>query len=470
MQSKPNTEWQTNSTVVILAAGKGTRMGGTIPKPLQVVSGKPILQRILQGIYESGIRDVVLVANPENQATLAEKFTLPQLNYQWVIQTEQRGTGHAVLQALQVLNNENTVIVLGDTPFISKDIYGRALEKLVNARVVSTIKKNPAGMGRVIRDEHGLLKKIIEEKDLPSSLKRINEINTGILAIKTKLLHTHLVTISNNNAAGEYYLTDLIDILHQHHISVETATIKESDAWQVSGVNTPQELIALEQAYSRATLRRLMTEGVKLIDMDSVHCLGDLSCGAGVMIGPGVIFEGNVSIGNHSIIGAYSVLRDTNIGESSTVKPFSVIENSTIGTACSVGPFAYCRQDTLMEDASEIGCFVESKQTTLGRGSKAKHLSYLGNLTTGAQCNIGAGVIHCNYDGKHKHISSVGDNVFIGANSSLIGPISIESHAVIAAASAITHSVASKALAIARSRQKNIPEWRTRKLKAPAER
>ncbi|MEC8881963.1 MAG: bifunctional UDP-N-acetylglucosamine diphosphorylase/glucosamine-1-phosphate N-acetyltransferase GlmU [Pseudomonadota bacterium] len=462
MPSDHTNNWKQSSCVVILAAGKGSRMLGSIPKALQPVCGKTILQRILDGIQSAGITESVLVINPASRKEFIN--TLNQIghtNCQLVEQNEAKGTAHALMQTLDVLEKDNTIVVLGDTPFISPDIYAQALNGLQGARLISTHIKNPTGMGRVIRGKDNKLEKIIEQKDLSKDSEHICEINTGIMAIKTDLLHTHLNKIGNDNAAREYYLTDIIQILRSEGLTVDV--VEEKESWRVRGVNTPKELSELEASFSRASVLQLLKSGVQIKDIASFQCLGDLKCGQDVHIHPGVVIEGKVSIGSRSTIGAYSVLKDVTIGNDVEVKPFCVIEDSKIGNGAKVGPFAYCRQGTVMKKASEIGCFVESKQTILGEGSKAKHLSYLGNLTLGASCNVGAGVIHCNYDGLNKHTSILGDGVFIGANSSLVGPVKVASYAMVAAASVITKDIESGALAIARSRQTNISNWKDRK-------
>lgn len=462
MPNDHTNHWRKSSCVVILAAGKGSRMHGSMPKALQPVCGKPILQRMLENIQSSGITETILVINPASREQFTKALAqIGDIHCRLVEQTEAKGTAHALMQTLSILRKDNTLVVLGDTPFISPDIYERALNGLQDARLISTHCSDPTGMGRVIRGKGNKLEKIVEHKDLTKDLEHICEINTGIMAIKTALIHTHLRKIGNDNAAKEYYLTDLIEILRDEGLTIDVA--KEEEPWRVRGVNTPKELAELEASFSRASALQLLRNGVQIKDITSFQCLGDLKCGQDVRIHPGVVIEGKVVIGNRSTIGAYSVLKNVTIGNDVEVRPFCVIEDSDFGDGVKVGPFAYCRQGTVMKTASEMGCFVESKQTIFGEGSKAKHLSYLGNLTLGSGCNVGAGVIHCNYDGQSKHTSNLGDGVFIGANSTLVGPISVASHAMVAAASVITEDIESGALAIARSRQTNISNWKERK-------
>ncbi len=456
--------WQQGSTVVILAAGKASRMRGTKhkAKAFETICSKAIIQHQLDTILDSGIKQVVIVINPvfeKDFCRLKEQY--PSLSIQLAMQSEAKGTAHATMQALPLIESSKTIIIAGDTPLITKNIFTNALSDLKSCRLTVAVYDNPEGFGRIIRNSEGQIQQIVEQKDCTLEQASIKEASTGIISATTSILKKYCPQISNTNQQKEFYLTDLVNLLVSDGHKIQSNQVTEP--WQAKGVNTPKELCDLERAYSTAQCEKLIAQGVKIKDAERFDCRGQLSCGKNVTIDINVIIEGVVHLGDDVSVGASCILRNCTIEKASIVKPFSIIEDSYVHESAQIGPYAYCRNQTKVGKSSEIGCFVESKQTVIGDGSKAKHLSYLGNLSIGKKVNIGAGVIHCNYDGSQKHTSNIGDHAFVGANTSIVAPLSISANATIAAGSTVTKAVPENALAISRARQENKANWKSRK-------
>lgn len=449
--------------VVILAAGKGTRMKSALPKVLHKVAERPMVQHVIDTARQLGAAQINLVYGygaEQLQSALGEQA----LN--WVLQAEQLGTGHAVQQAVPQIADEDVVLVLyGDVPLTRKE----TLEQLLAARadnglaVLTVILDNPTGYGRMVR-EHGKVVGIVEQKDATPEQLKINEVNSGIMAVPGKQLKHWLSRLQNNNAQGEFYLTDIIAMAHAD--GVEIATAHPANPVETEGANNRVQLAQLERAYQLRQAEDLMLNGANLRDPARIDVRGTVTIGADVMIDVNVIFEGKVVLGNGVVIGANCILKDCMIGDNSEIKPNSMIESSRVGDGCSVGPFARIRPDSVLADDSHVGNFVELKKAVLGKGSKANHLTYLGDAVIGSKVNIGAGTITCNYDGANKFQTTIEDGVFVGSNSSLVAPITLGANATVGAGSVVTKSVAAGELVVARSKQVQITGWqRPQKIK-----
>ncbi len=462
-QPSPDQQQMANNTVIILAAGKGKRMNCTGPKILVEICGRSILAHQLDTIRSTGLKRVILVINPTDQdlfKPLLNEYN--DLTIQLALQETPMGTAHAVIQALPLVNTEQVITILGDVPFVPSSVFKNAFAHLQTCHITTSIYENPTGLGRIIRNTDEQIVKIVEQKDCSVSENNIKEANTGIIAVKTDLLKTYAKKIHNHNNQQEFYLTDLIQLLTQDQLPIQSDHVEPN--WLVQGCNSVTELIYLERKYQKNLAQKLLQQGVKLKDPHRFDCRGELSCGHNVSIDINVIIEGKVIIGDNCTIGAACILKDVTIGNNVDVKPFSHLENTCLDHMVKVGPFSYCREGTHLHQSAQLGCFVETKRTTIGANSKAKHLSYLGDLSIGESTNIGAGVIHCNYDGQNKHQSTVKNHAFIGANTAIIGPVSIDDHTTVAAGTTITNDVPESTLAIGRSKQQHIEKW---KLKSP---
>ncbi|AOE51019.1 bifunctional UDP-N-acetylglucosamine diphosphorylase/glucosamine-1-phosphate N-acetyltransferase GlmU [Kangiella sediminilitoris] len=443
-------------SVVILAAGKGTRMHSKLPKVLHPIAGRAMVQHVIDTAKKLSPSQVIVVAGHGIQTV---KQNLVEEDVQIVEQADQLGTGHAVDQALPEIPDENQILVLyGDVPLIQSS----TLESLLKAQPQSgigllTVKLNdPMGYGRIIRNQNGDVTAIVEQKDADDEQLLINEVNTGILCAQAKSLKQWLSNIDNNNAQGEYYLTDCIAMAAQ---STGVQAWHPASEIEVEGVNSRVQLSQLERRYQLAKAQSLLEEGVTLIDPARLDIRGDLACDNDVLIDVNVIIEGKVKIESGAKIGANVILKDCVIGAETEIKPNTMIENADIGKRCSVGPFARIRPGTKLEDEAFIGNFVETKKATLGKGSKASHLAYLGDAEIGQEVNVGAGVITCNYDGANKFTTRIEDGAFIGSDSQLVAPVTIGQNATIGAGTTVTKDVAAEELCISRSPQKHISGW-----------
>jgi bifunctional UDP-N-acetylglucosamine pyrophosphorylase/glucosamine-1-phosphate N-acetyltransferase len=451
--------------VVILAAGKGSRMNSSLPKVLHRIGGLSMLEHVIaaaQKLDSSRLHIVVGYGGDEIKQYLAASEDAPNLN--WASQEPQLGTGHAVQQALPGLDlgsEDNLVLVLyGDVPLIKTSTLQKLLLQ-TNADTLSllTVKtENPSGMGRIIRDGADAITAIVEERDASTEQKQIKEINSGIMAIPALKLARWLSELKNNNAQAEYHLTDIVALAAKEKCEINAQLIE--DEFETQGVNDKSQLASLERHYQMGKVETLLQAGVAVRDPARVDIRGVLETGKDVEIDVNVIFDGEVTLADNVAIGANTSIKDAAIGEGSKILPGTIIEGAVIGKNTTIGPYARIRPGTILKDNVKIGNFVETKNAIIGKGSKASHLAYIGDAELGENVNIGAGVIVCNYDGVNKHRTRVGNNVFVGSNSVLVAPIELADNAFIAAGSTINVDVPVGDLAVARSKQRNVSGWK----------
>lgn len=444
-------------SVVILAAGKGTRMYSDLPKVLHPLAGKPMVQHVIDTALKLGAQNVHLVYGHGGDL-LKEKLSDQPLN--WVLQAEQLGTGHAMQQAAPHFSDDEDVLMLyGDVPLIS----GETLQRLLAAKPqdgigLLTVKlANPTGYGRIVRENDNVVG-IVEHKDATAEQHKINEINTGILVASGRDLKRWLGKLNNNNAQGEYYITDIIALAHQEGHRIEA--VHPDRLSEVEGVNNRLQLSALEREYQSEQAQKLLLAGVMLLDPARFDLRGELIHGRDISIDTNVIIEGTVKLGDRVRIGTGCVLKDCVIGDDCEISPYTVIENATLATECTVGPFARLRPGADLAEKAHVGNFVEMKKARLGKGSKAGHLSYLGDAEIGDNVNIGAGTITCNYDGANKFKTIIGDDVFVGSDTQLVAPVTIGNGVTIAAGTTVTKNVAEKELVLSRVKQTHIQGWK----------
>jgi bifunctional UDP-N-acetylglucosamine pyrophosphorylase/glucosamine-1-phosphate N-acetyltransferase len=444
--------------VAVLAAGQGKRMYSDLPKVLHPLAGRPLLSHVLDTARELGpARLCVVIGHGGEQVRKA--VSAPDIAF--AIQDRQLGTGHAVRQALPELAPQGVVLVLyGDVPMIAAATLRALIEATRGGDAVALLTQdldNPKGYGRIVRDPDGRVTRIVEEKDASDAERAIREVNTGIMALPRARLDSWLSRLSNANAQGEYYLTDVIAAAVADGIPVEVR--QPADAHECLGVNSKVELATLERHHQMNRATRLLEQGVTLADPARVDVRGELSCGRDVAIDVNCIFEGRVTLGDGVTIGANCILRDVTVGSGTEVKPFSLLEEARIGANARIGPYARLRPGTSLADDVHIGNFVEVKASEFGRGSKANHLAYIGDSTVGSDVNIGAGTITCNYDGANKHRTVIGDNVHIGSDVQLIAPITVGAGATIAAGATISKDVPPGGLTLTEKKQLTRPEW-----------
>lgn len=443
-------------SVVILAAGKGTRMRSDLPKVLHPIAKKPMVQHVVDTVKSIDVDNIHLVYG-HGADLLKANVSEPKLN--WVLQAEQLGTGHAVQQAAdQFKADEQVLVVYGDVPLISAATLTRLCEAQPEGGIglLTVNLDNPMGYGRIIRDGETVVG-IVEQKDATPEQLAITEVNSGILVANGKDFQDWLAQLGNNNAQGEYYLTDVIALAHQS--GREIKAVHPSNNTEVDGVNNRMQLAALERAFQLQQADMLMEQGVTMLDPTRFDLRGNIVVGNDVTFDINVIIEGDVKIGSGVTIGANCILKDCVIGDNSEIKPNSIIESSVLGNECSAGPFARLRPNTVLEDDAHVGNFVELKKTTLGKGSKAGHLAYLGDTTIGEKVNIGAGTITCNYDGVNKFQTVIEDGAFIGSDSQLVAPVIIGKNATVGAGSTITRDVEENDLVITRVKQRHLKNW-----------
>ena len=448
----------TKTDIVILAAGKGTRMRSQLPKVLHKLGGKPMLTHVLDAANEISDAHKIVVTGHGAEWV---RSTYPESAFTMVEQSEQLGTGHAVTCALGHLRDEAKVIILyGDVPLITAATICKMLNAVDDQHIsLLTIElPDPSGYGRIIRDDHGQIEAIVEQKDASSDQLQVSEVNTGVMALTTKLLRDWLPEIGNQNAQGEYYLTDLIAIARSAGYSINA--VQPISASEVEGINSRQQLADLERAYQLRLAEQLMASGTSLADPARFDQRGTLTAGTDNFIDINCLFEGRVSIGSNVRIGPNCQITDSHIGDGVEIKANTVIEQSTIGDQAVLGPFARIRPGTQLGSNTKGGNFVETKRAIVGNGSKINHLSYVGDAELGENVNVGAGTITCNYDGVNKHKTDIGDNSFVGSNSTLIAPISIGANGFVAAGSTISSEVPAAHLAVGRAKQRNIPGWK----------
>lgn len=444
-------------SVVVLAAGKGSRMKSAIPKVLHPLAGRPLVQHVVDTARQFAADITLVIGHGADQVEAEFSGQAVKL----AIQEQQLGTGHAVAQALPNLSREGVVLVLyGDVPLTEVDTLKR-LTALVDERTMALLTvtlDNPKGYGRILRNDQGQVQAIVEEKDASEAEQAITEINSGIMAVPAWMLHDWLPQLSNNNAQGEYYLTDLVAMAVREGVAVQAtqpATLEET-----LGVNNRVQLADLERYYQRHQAERLMLEGVSLRDPSRVDIRGEVTAGPDCDIDINVIFEGRVTLGKGVSVGPNVVLRDATIGDGARIEANSLVEGAKLGAGATVGPFARIRPGTELAEGARIGNFVETKKAYIGEGAKVNHLSYIGDSRIGARTNIGAGTITCNYDGVNKYLTEIGNDAFVGSNSTLVAPVTIEDGAFIGAGSVITKTAPAGKLTVGRARQVTIENWK----------
>ncbi len=448
--------------IVILAAGKGTRMKSSLPKVLHPLAGKALLSHVLDTAASlSGEDDTstnLHVVIGHGSELIKERIGSEGIEYS--LQTKQLGTGHAVQQVANELRDDAIALILyGDVPLIRESSL-EELIALVNDETMALLTielEDPTGYGRIIKDAQGGVKAIVEQKDANTDELAVCEVNTGVMALQGKHLKSWLPLLNNDNAQQEYYLTDIIALARAH--DVEVATSHPQDEMEVLGVNNRQQQAELERYYQEHVAQELMRDGVTLMDPFRFDCRGELEVGEDVIVDVNCVFEGKVKLGNNVSIGPNVVIINSSIGDNVVIKANSHIEDSILGDDCDIGPFARLRPGTQLGKAAKIGNFVETKKVQIGDGSKVNHLSYIGDTTIGKKANIGAGTITCNYDGVNKFKTTIGDGAFIGSNSSLVAPVNVGTNATVGAGSTVTKNVENEELAIARGKQRNISSW-----------
>ena len=449
-------------SVVILAAGKGTRMYSALPKVLHPIAGKPMVKHVIDTAKQLGAHNIHLVYGHGGDL-MQQRLANEPVN--WVLQTEQLGTGHAMQQAAPFFaDDENILMLYGDAPLITK----ATLEKLIAAKpdkgiaLLTVMLDNPTGYGRILR-ENGNVVGIVEQKDANAEQLKIQEVNTGVMVSDGASFKKWLTQLDNNNAQGEYYMTDVIALANRDGCQV--AAVQAADLMEVEGANNRLQLVALEQYFQQKQARELLLAGVMLLDPNSFKLRGELTHGKDVEIDMNVILKGKVRLGNRVKIGAGCVITNCDIGDDVEIKPYSVLEDASVGANAAIGPFSRLRPGTELAENTHVGNFVEIKKAQIGKGSKVNHLTYVGDAEIGKDCNIGAGVITCNYDGANKFKTIIGDNVFIGSDSQLVAPVTIESGATIGAGSTIRTDVKHDELVTTRVPQRHIQGWERPKKK-----
>ena len=452
-----------NLDIVILAAGRGTRMNSNIPKVLHQIGGDSMLGHVLNAARKLESEKVHIVVGYAAEQIKAEFSSDKEL--QWALQEEQLGTGHAVMQAMPSIDTtkpKKCVLVLyGDVPLTNFSTLSKLVQQANENTlcILTLITENPKGLGRIVRDDSGEITAIVEEKDANDEQKKINEINTGIMVIPATKLNSWLNSLGNDNTQGEYYLTDVVAMAAtDDECAITTMVIDDEN--EVQGVNDKAQLAGLERQFQMNKAEQLLKAGVLLRDPSRIDIRGEIETGSDVEIDINAIFEGRVTLGNGVKIGPNVVIKDSNIADNANILQGTSIDGSEIGEGASVGPYARIRPGTILKENTKIGNFVETKNAVIGKGSKASHLAYIGDAVLGENVNIGAGTIFCNYDGVNKHQTTIGDNVFVGSNSVLVAPVTLADNTFIAAGSSISSDVPADSLAVARGKQRNITGWK----------
>ena len=448
-----------NIHTIILAGGRGTRMLSQKAKVLQKLASKTMLQHIL--VSAKQVSDKISVVVGFDKEGVEEEISHLSINAKTYQQKKQIGTADAVKSVIDEINDSEKVLILyGDVPLIKASTLNNLCSTEGDIAILTTLLKNPTGYGRVVKDSNNLVTRIVEEKDATDMQKEINEIFTGILVAPGKALKELIPLINNENAAQEYYLTDLIGIASEKGFKINA---QDSPKSETMGANNRLEQEELERVLRNMNAEDLLKAGATLIDKSRIDIRGNIEVGADCVIDVNVIFEGDVELGDNVEIGANSVISDTKIDNGTKILPFSHIVQSNIGKDCSIGPYARLREGSIIENEAKIGNFVETKKSTIGKSSKANHFSYLGDAQIGDNVNIGAGTITCNYDGKDKHKTNIGEGSFIGTNSSLVAPINIGKNAYVGAGSTITKDIPDDALGVGRGKQINKENWSKKK-------
>ena len=448
--------------IVILAAGLGKRMHSALPKVLHTLAGRPLLSHVLDTAHALSPQKICVVYGHGGEAvpqTVGNKAGDKKLI--WVKQAPQLGTGHALMQALPHLDKKGMTLVLyGDVPLTRvetlKGLIATAAAKHLALLTVEL--EQPSGYGRILRSKAGEIAAIVEEKDASKVQRQIREINTGIMAIPNQSLHDWLPRLKNTNAQKEYYLTDIVALAVKDGIKVEAA--QPGHAWEVLGINSKGQLATLERIVQNESANKLLEQGVTLADPSRLDIRGQLTCGRDVEIDINCIFEGVVQLGDNVRVGAHSILKNVKVAAGTSIAPYSLIEDAAIGKNCRIGPYARIRPGTRLADEVHIGNFVEVKNSSIAAGSKANHLSYIGDTVVGKKVNIGAGTITCNYDGANKYRTIIEDDVFIGSDTQLIAPVKVAKGSTIGAGSTITRDTPPQMLTLSRAKQTSVAGWK----------
>ena len=444
-----------NIHTIILAAGKGTRMNTNLPKVMQPLGGHTLISHVIKTAQKNSKKITVVVGHQKD--LLKEHIINIDPQIQTADQNDQLGTAHAVKTAGDMIEKDERVLVLyGDVPLISNKTIKALINSGQECTLLSMKLKDPTGYGRIITDEQNLALRIIEQKDASEDERKIQEVFTGILLIDGSLLKSSLNKINNQNAANEYYLTDLVEILSEKGVRINCI---QADPDEVLGANNKLELHGLESILRKMSAEKLLEQGITLLDASRVDVRGEVEAGKDCSIDVNVILEGKVTLGDNVTIKSNVVLQDVSIGDNSTIESFSHLSSASVGANCNIGPYARLREGSEIGDNARIGNFVETKKTKLGDGAKANHLAYLGDAEIGDKTNVGAGTITCNYDGTNKHKTTIGKESFIGTNSSLVAPVNIGEGAYVGAGSVITKDVPNDALAVGRGKQVIKEDW-----------
>ncbi len=442
---------------IILAAGQGTRMNSSLPKVLHTIGGRSMLQHVIDSCEQLDVDKMAIVYGHGGELV---QEAIDDTRIHWVLQKDQKGTGHAVAQAESLIDDDAIIIIAyGDVPLIKAETLSLLAEKLKNSvlSVLTTKIDNPFGYGRIVRNDSGKILSIVEEKDATDEQRKIHEVNTGFIAAKGVDLKRWLKQLEPNNKQGEYYLTDCISLAVNEGGIVEAAIC--DNPLEVQGVNNRIQQAELERAYQTIKAEELMNAGVTLLDPNRVDIRGTITAGKDVSIDVNNVFIGNVVLGDNIIIESGCVIKNSQIASNTTVQANSVIDSAVIGEACDIGPFARIRPETVLKAEAKVGNFVEIKKSTVGKGSKVSHLSYIGDTQMGDGVNIGAGTITCNYDGANKFQTIIGDKVFVGSDTQLVAPVKLGSGTVIGAGSTITKDTPENELTLSRSKQVTIKGW-----------
>ena len=447
--------------IVILAAGQGSRMKSSLPKVLHPIAGKPMLEHVIL----SALQTQEVIGKGEIHVVIGHgagkvKDALGHYDLNWVEQTEQLGTGHAVQQAVPGCKGADVVLVLyGDVPLIHASTLQSLLAASNGERLgLLTINlPNPSGYGRIVRDGFGNVQAIVEDKDSTPEQLAISEVNTGIMAIPGNKLGDWVMRLDNDNAQQEYYLTDVV--ARAVYENTPVVHVQPQKATEVEGVNSRVQLTELERSLQKELATSLMTSGVTIVDPARLDIRGNIKTGRDIFLDINVVLEGEVELADNVVIEPGCIIRNSKIGEGTVIKANSILENAVVAADCEIGPFARLRPGANLAEKARVGNFVEIKKANVGAGSKVNHLSYVGDAEIGAGVNVGAGVVTCNYDGVNKHKTIIGDDAFIGTNNSLVAPVTVGSGATTAAGSVITRAVEDNQLAVSRARQRNIDGW-----------
>jgi bifunctional UDP-N-acetylglucosamine pyrophosphorylase/glucosamine-1-phosphate N-acetyltransferase len=446
--------------IIVLAAGQGKRMRSQLPKILHPLAGRPLLAHVLASARALAPRKIIVVHGHGSEQVRA---AFSGTDVEWVLQAEQLGTGHAVQQAMPLISQDADVLILyGDVPLVLPGTLQRLAEAGRNGLAVLTAELDDAtGYGRIVRDSSDNLARIVEHKDASREEREIREINAGFMAMSARRLSGWLGQLTDRNAQKEYYLTDVVTLAVGEGLPVRA--VKVDDGREVAGVNSKRELAELERHYQKKEAERLLEGGVTLADPARIDVRGELACGADVVIDVNCVFEGRVTLGDGVRVGPNCVLRNVSVGAKSEVLAFSHLEDSEVGERCRLGPYARLRPGSHLAEDVHVGNFVEVKASRIGKGSKANHLSYIGDAEVGSGVNVGAGTITCNYDGTAKHRTIIEDDCFIGSDATLVAPVRIARGSYIGAGSTINKDTPAGQLTVARARQVSIPSWKPKK-------